>query len=267
MGSPARPASRRTVFLVSCEHGGNRVPAAYRQLFRGQRALLDSHRGFDHGALLMARRLARDLGARLEVAKTTRLLVDLNRSTHHPRFRSRATATLSADEHGRLLQRHYYPYRRRIEAWIAGQLAQGRRVVHISSHSFTPVMRGQRRNADIGLLYDPGRSQERALAMRLRQSLLTANPRLRVRRNYPYLGTADGLTTAMRRRFPDGRYAGIELEVSQRYPRSGGRAWSALRRDVSSAFSAALGVLPGGPAHAGTASAPPRRRRISSQRL
>ena len=40
-------------FLFTCEHGGNRIPAPYRRLFRGQRALLDSHRGYDPGALVM----------------------------------------------------------------------------------------------------------------------------------------------------------------------------------------------------------------------
>ena len=36
-------------FIVTCEHGGNRIPAPYRPLFRGQKALLDSHRGYDPG--------------------------------------------------------------------------------------------------------------------------------------------------------------------------------------------------------------------------
>ena len=48
-------------FLITCEHGGNRIPAPYRRLFRGQRALLDSHRGYDPGALVMAKALASGL--------------------------------------------------------------------------------------------------------------------------------------------------------------------------------------------------------------
>ncbi len=39
---------------------------------------------------------------------------------------------------------------------------------------------------------------------------------LKIRRNYPYLGKADGFTTYLRRRFLPCDYAGIELEVNQR---------------------------------------------------
>jgi len=67
-------------FIITCEHGGNRIPASYRQLFRGQRALLDSHRGYDPGALVMATTLAGTFRAPLVASTTSRLLIDLNRS-------------------------------------------------------------------------------------------------------------------------------------------------------------------------------------------
>jgi hypothetical protein len=41
-------------FIITCEHGGNRVPAPHRASFRDQRELPDSHRGWDPGALVMA---------------------------------------------------------------------------------------------------------------------------------------------------------------------------------------------------------------------
>ena len=44
-----------SVLLRTCEHGGNRVPSAYRSVFRGARSALDSHRGQDMGALALAR--------------------------------------------------------------------------------------------------------------------------------------------------------------------------------------------------------------------
>ena len=46
--------------------------------------------------------------------------------------------------------------------------------------------------------------------------LARAAPQLRVRRNYPYLGRADGLPTATRRRWPQDRYIGFELELNQK---------------------------------------------------
>jgi hypothetical protein len=58
--------------------------------------------------------------------------------------------------------------------------------------------------------------------------------------NYPYRGTADGLPTTLRRAHPDARYAGIEIEVNQRFPRRGGAAWARLRRILASSLVRAL---------------------------
>ena len=70
------------------------------------------------------------------------------------------------------------------------------------------------RDADVGLLYDPGREWERAICRRWRGVLREVAPDARVRLNYPYRGTADGFPTSLRRRFPEG-YAGIELELNE----------------------------------------------------
>ena len=51
-----------------------------------------------------------------------------------------------------------------------------------------------------------------------------------MRRNYPYAGRGDGLTSRLRRRFPRGAYVGIELEVNQGIVFAAGRRWTALRR-------------------------------------
>jgi len=108
-------------------------------------------------------------------------------------------------------------------------VSRGRRVIHISSHSFTPEFNGRVRNADVGLLYDPRRRREAALCTRWQAVLAAIAPELRVRRNYPYAGKGDGLASYLRRRFPRGAYIGIELEINQRIVRAGGRRWAALR--------------------------------------
>ena len=51
-------AFRPLELILSCEHGGNRIPAPYRDLFHAHQALLDSHRGYDPGSLVMAKALA-----------------------------------------------------------------------------------------------------------------------------------------------------------------------------------------------------------------
>jgi hypothetical protein len=49
-----------------------------------------------------------------------------------------------------------------------------------------------------------------------------------VRRNYPYRGYADGLTTHLRRRYRGRAYIGIEIEVNQKHVLGGEREWRTL---------------------------------------
>ena len=208
---------KRQVLLLSCEHGGTRVPASYRHLFRSRaaREALGSHRGSDLGALALARSLGRSLGAPLHLSMVTRLLIDLNRSVGHPRLFSEFSRTLGQAEREALLDRYYFPYRLGIESWIEGQVRRGHQVVHIGIHSFASELSGLARNADLGLLYDPSRTSERAFCQTWQAALGQVDPVLRVRRNYPYLGKADGLTTHLRALFGPRRYLGIELEANQ----------------------------------------------------
>ena len=115
---------------------------------------------------------------------------------------------------------------------MAEAVATGDRVVHIASHSFTPELNGQVRTADVGMLYDPGRPGEAAFATAWLDALGRADPSLRLRRNYPYIGKSDGVCQIMRRRYPPERYVGIELEVNQRYVEAGGPAWPRIRRTL-----------------------------------
>jgi len=193
--------------VVSCEHGGNEVPEGYRSLFRDD--VLESHRGWDPGALRIAKRLARAWGAPLHYATTTRLLVDLNRT--RGRF-SAYTRHLPRSEKRKILDAYYDPYWNGIE----DELMRGPfPVLHVSVHTFTPVLAGVERNADFAILYDPKRKREKRTADEWLAEVRQECPHLRLRRNYPYRGTADGLTTAMRRIFPDKKYAGLELEFAQ----------------------------------------------------
>ena len=227
-------------YLITCEHGGNRIPPRYRPLFHGHEALLQTHRGFDAGALAMARDLAHALAAPLLVSTTSRLLIDLNRSIGHPRLYSEATRPAPAAVRREILQRYYLPYRSQAEADIAATIAKGSRVIHISSHSFTPELDGEVRNADIGLLYDPARPGEVELSRRWQASLMRQAPGLTVRRNYPYTGKSDGFTAYLRRRFPANAYVGIELEINQKDVLKGGRHGRTLRSCVTEALKQAL---------------------------
>jgi predicted N-formylglutamate amidohydrolase len=221
--------------LLTCEHGGNRVPAEFARLFRGQRQLLDSHRGYDPGALELARTCARRLNVPLHSATVTRLLVELNRSPNHPAQFSIATKGLSAADRESLFAKHYYPYRNRVEAEVETAVGRGRRVIHVSFHTFTPVLDGDVRRAEVGLLYDPRRPGEAAFSAVFKQSLASRRPELTIRKNYPYLGKTDGFTTTLRKKWNDAVYLGIELEVNQRWPLGDRRDWRRLQQDLAEA--------------------------------
>lgn len=206
---------RRQALFLSCEHGGNRVPRALRHLFAGHASTLESHRGYDRGALDVARHLSKALDAPLVSATTSRLVVDLNRSCGHRELYSEFTRTLPKAQREVLIAEHYLPYRRAVEQGIEALLAEHENVIHISVHSFAPEMKGKPRDADLGLLYDPARHSEVAFVTEWLAALRQAMPDARLRRNYPYKGASDGLTTALRREWDDSSYAGIELEINQ----------------------------------------------------
>jgi predicted N-formylglutamate amidohydrolase len=191
--------------------------------------LLESHCGYDPGALVMARALAGAFRAPLVSSTISRLLIDLNRSIGHPQHFSAAMRGAPAKLRAKIVEQHYRPYRVQVERLVRQSVSRGRRVIHISSHSFTPELDGKVRRADVGLLYDPGRHGEAELSARWKASLAAFAPELRVRRNYPYAGKGDGLTAHLRLRFPPGAYVGIELEVNQRIVFAAGRRWIALR--------------------------------------
>lgn len=227
-------------YLITCEHGGNRIPPRYRELFAGFESLLQSHRGYDPGALALAREMARALPAPLFISTTSRLLIDLNRSIGHPNLYSDATRGAPITIRREILQKYYLPYRHKVEAHVAAAIAHGSRVIHIASHSFTPVYDGDVRNADIGLLYDPGRPDELELCERWQDQLKACAAGLKVRRNYPYAGKSDGLTAYLRRHFSADMYIGIELEINQKHVRHGGRRWRALRWQLIESLHAAM---------------------------
>jgi predicted N-formylglutamate amidohydrolase len=137
----------------------------------------------------MARVLATAFDAPLVISTVSRLLIDLNRSIGHPRLFSAATRSAPADVRDYVIERYYRPYRTQVEGLVREAVSRGRRVVHVSSHSFTPVLNGSVRSADVGLLYDPARPGETALCARWKDSLARRSL-LHVRRNYPYAGKA-----------------------------------------------------------------------------
>ena len=199
--------------ILTCEHAGNQVPQKYSDLFKDDQQILETHRGFDPGAFDLFQHLS-ELSDFKYFHLTSRLLVELNRSIGHPMLFSEFSKNLSSEEKRSILNEFYYPFRNSVEKTISNTIKKGEKLLHLSIHSFTPVLDGEIRNADVGLLFDPGRESEKEFCKILKRRLLAVSPNLRVRFNYPYLGKADGFTTYLRKKFPV-NYAGIEIEINQ----------------------------------------------------
>lgn len=207
----------RFVLIVTCEHGGNEIPLEYREHFLQHEELLRSHRGFDPGALHMAREIVKRTNAPFHGASVSRLLVELNRSLDNPALWSIATKELSVEDKKKILNQHYHPHRKAVEESIRQCLGDGKKVIHIGIHSFTPERLGEDpRDFDIGILFDPDRLLEQSFCDAWKEAFSIVAPRIRVVYNRPYLGTDDGFTTYLRLQFQQEAYAGIELEINQR---------------------------------------------------
>lgn len=201
--------------IFTCEHAKLSIPPDLKNLFQAHRHLLKTHEGYDIGALQTARAFSRMLKSPLIYSSVSRLVVDLNRSIGHPSLFSKITLPLDDGEKTQILNRFYFPYRTRVETAIRDFIRTGYRVMHVSVHSFTPVLSGKTRKTDIGLLFDPLRNCEKEFCVRLRNALRKSHPDISIHFNLPYRGNTDGLTSALRKRWRENAYLGIECEINQ----------------------------------------------------
>ncbi|MCL4235205.1 MAG: N-formylglutamate amidohydrolase, partial [Deltaproteobacteria bacterium] len=195
-----------------------------------------SHRGWDAGAIELARRFRDALHAPLHSFSITRLIVDANRSPRNPDVFSEYSRTLDDAARAELLDRHHARFRDEVLRRIIRLQNREIGVIHLSVHSFTPMWKGRARPTDIGILFDPASREEAAFARSWMRRLRGAGD-WAVHANRPYRGTDDGHTTTLRDINVD-RYVGIELEINQRFVDS--PAWANLCERVVGTFRDAL---------------------------
>lgn len=203
--------------MLSCEHGGNNIPDKYIYLFKNRKDILNSHRGYDIGALGLFKVLDSLPISFSGYSADSRLLVDLNRSIHRRTLFSELTKHLCRSEKDEILADYYYAYRKPFAKKIEELIMKKHKVYHISIHSFTPQLNGLIRNADLGILYHPGRPSEKDFAKKWKRQLYKVLPNYKVRFNYPYLGKPDGHVAYFRKIYADDQYVGIELELNQKH--------------------------------------------------
>jgi predicted N-formylglutamate amidohydrolase len=225
--------------IITCEHASNKIPAKYNKLFRFDTPLLNSHQGYDIGAVQIAKKIKKYADYHI-FASYSRLLIDLNRSLHHPQLFTDMNQLLSRDKKNNIINDYYLPYRCAVENELNTYKKKNKKIFHLSVHSFTPILKmNSPRNCDIGILYDPRIKAEKNIAYKWKQYLLKLDPTLKIRFNYPYLGTADGFVTYLRKRFKN-KYVGFELEVNQKYFIKNNHQSKKIINDITHSFQSLL---------------------------
>ena len=147
--------------LLVCDHASNRFP---RSLGTMGLDYLDrvSHIALDIGANAVAEALADNLGATAVLCQYSRLIVDCNRNLiDDSAFLECSDGVdvpgnhdLQENEKEKRASEIYWPYHNAIKNQIVRLNKHGIDPVVISIHSFTPVINGNDREWEIGVLWD-----------------------------------------------------------------------------------------------------------------
>lgn len=163
------------IFLV-CDHASRRFPRSLGTMGLDPVAR-QCHLALDIGAGALTRTLAERLGATAVLCEYSRLIVDCNRQLMDPgaflefgdgvvipgnRRLHREDKVLRANE-------IYHPYHRAIDAELVRLQETGIDPVFIAIHSFAPVLNGETRTLEMGILWDKDRVTAEILINELRE--------------------------------------------------------------------------------------------------
>ena len=147
--------------LLVCDHASHRFPRSLGTM--GLDYLnRHSHVVHDIGAGALVEMLANNLGVTAVLCQYSRLIVDCNRElVDHNAFLKfndgvdiPANHNLRSNEKEKRVSEIYWPYHNAIEGQIGRLKDQGINPVFISVHSFSPVINGEARKWEIGVLWD-----------------------------------------------------------------------------------------------------------------
>jgi len=182
-----RPSST----LLVCDHASNAVPAALDGL--GLTAdISEQHVAWDIGAAAVARGLAETLHTPLVLAGYSRLVIDLNRDPTDPASIPEVSDDIpipgnrglsDADKSCRV-QEIYNPYHGKVADLLSQRDKEGWPPALFSIHSFTPLMKGETRPWDIGVLWN----KDPRISVPLMAALEAHPDGLTVGNNEPYSG-------------------------------------------------------------------------------
>ena len=182
--------SDRPILLV-CDHASYRFPEALGDMGLDPFARR-CHLAIDIGAAAVTERLAGSLNATAVLCNYSRLVVDCNRelldSGAFLQFGDGIIVPGNGNLHLRDKERRseaiYWPYHREIDAQIDRIQGLGMMPFFVSIHSFTPVLNGEYRPWEMGVLWDKDEPSARILIDELRALGYTVGD------NVPYSGKA-----------------------------------------------------------------------------
>ncbi|MBN8904067.1 MAG: N-formylglutamate amidohydrolase, partial [Rhodospirillales bacterium] len=155
-----RSEGRSDLFLTA-DHAGRRVPRKLGDLGVPP-AEWERHIAWDIGIAGVTERLSALLDATAVLQVYSRLVIDCNRnpdwSTAMPEVSEitpiPGNVGLSAADRSARVEAIFTPYHGQIGALLDARRDAGRRTVLVAMHSFTPSFKGERRDMQVGVLYN-----------------------------------------------------------------------------------------------------------------
>ena len=196
--------------VLSCEHASEHLPRPW-QWSLDDRRLIGSHWAFDLAAAELTEELAAATGGAAVLARFSRLLIDANRPPDSPSlFRNSAEGKSIDLNQGiepadSLLRRRYWQaYHEAVDNMVASSAVS----LVLAVHSFTPVYEGERRQLEVGVLFDKSQAQAESLAEAY------ARAGFAVQLNEPYSGKQGFIYAAHHHATRHGKRA-LEIELRQ----------------------------------------------------
>jgi predicted N-formylglutamate amidohydrolase len=174
--------------FLTADHAGQVIPAALGNLGLSE-AELQRHIAWDIGIAATTRHLSELLDATAILQTYSRLVIDCNRDPSWPSAMPEISELtpvpgnldLSPTDRAARTEAIFTPYHTRITQLLNARQKAGRRTILIAMHSFTPVFKNERRDMQVGVLYNKDPLYASAL-----KALLEAEGDLIVGDNAPY---------------------------------------------------------------------------------
>lgn len=201
--------------VVTCEHASARIPRPLRTS-AADRRWLDSHWALDIGAASVARELVRRTESIGILARFSRLVCDANRPIDadfwiREQIENHALSfndALTDAERARRRDTYWESYHDTVDQQLAHALDSGSDVLLLAVHSFTPELEDEKRDMELGILFD----RYDAVAKRLAGLLRDAD--FRTALNEPYSGLSGMIFAAQRHGTMHG-VVYLEIEIRQ----------------------------------------------------